>query len=178
MPFWESVIPALITGGASLLGSRSSASGQSDANVTNISEAQRNRDFQERMSSTAHQREVKDLKAAGLNPVLSAIKGGGASTPSGSTARVESTKKGRGELAQKASSVGVKLYEELMLLKAQRELVKQQGNTARANARIATVHADIDTSPVGKGLIWADKTIKPAAAVAGAAGGVGYMVGK
>lgn len=47
-------------------------------------QAKLNRDFQERMSNTSHQREVQDLIKAGLNPVLSAL--GGASTPSGSAA--------------------------------------------------------------------------------------------
>lgn len=37
--------------------------------------------FQREMSNTAHQREVEDLRKAGLNPILSA--GAGASTPSG-----------------------------------------------------------------------------------------------
>lgn len=56
--------------------------------------AQNQMDFQERMSSTAHQREVKDLLAAGLNPMLSG-KYGGSSTPPGAQATVENTM-GRG----------------------------------------------------------------------------------
>lgn len=49
-------------------------------------EAAKNRNWQQYMSDTAHQREVRDLKAAGLNPVLSAMGGNGAAVTSGATA--------------------------------------------------------------------------------------------
>lgn len=71
----------LISGGLS-------AYGQYSANKTNIDIANRQMDFQERMSSTAYQRAMQDMKKAGLNPLL-AYQKGGASTPPGAGTKVE-----------------------------------------------------------------------------------------
>lgn len=56
-------------------------------NSSSAKEAGKNRAWQEYMSNTAHVREVRDLKRAGLNPMLSGMGGSGASSPGGATAQ-------------------------------------------------------------------------------------------
>lgn len=73
---------------------------QTATNAMSAQEAQLNRDFQERMSNTMHQRQVTDLRAAGLNPILSA--NSGASTPSGSQAQFISPGVGTAEARNSA----------------------------------------------------------------------------
>ena len=70
----------------SIIAAAISAIGGLWTNYSNSQENEKNRDFQANLSNTANQRQVADLRAAGLNPVLSASLGG-SSTPSGSAAK-------------------------------------------------------------------------------------------
>ena len=78
--------------------------GAEAANAANAQLAHNQMQFQERMSRTAVQRQVQDMKAAGINPMLSA-RMGGASTPSGQTAVMQNTARAGVEAAMMSASL-------------------------------------------------------------------------
>lgn len=100
----------------------------------NAQEAAKNRAWQEMMSNTAFQRQVRDLKAAGLNPVLAATNGSGAAVTSGATASGVTSSGAMGQTDMSLTSALVSMLGNLL----QRQTQLQVANTnALTNLTVA-----------------------------------------
>lgn len=124
-PTWEewamNMLPSIFSAGAGYIG-------QQQTNAANAAEAQRQRDFQERMSNTAVQRSVADYKAAGLNPALAYERS--ASSPGGAMATM-----GNKIQAGISNAMDVRrLREELRTAMTQRQLMTHQAAQYAASA--------------------------------------------
>lgn len=144
-PGWVERNGPLIIGGAGLV-----AAGATTA--LSVREAAKNREFQERMSSTSHQREVADLNAAGLNPMLSAQRG--SSTPGGAVGDVGGLFDALPRSVQSAMAVK-RFSAELDLLRAQADQTRagaqytgEQANALRSKTplEMALLQGQIDVA--------------------------------
>lgn len=123
MPMVGTAVGGLVD---SFVGSRD----QQQANDKNVELSREQMGFQERMSSTSYQRAVKDMEAAGLNPML-AYAQGGASTPSGSLTHVE-PKAPIGATTAKQGADTAAAVQQMMQSRAQVDLATAQAEKIRS----------------------------------------------
>lgn len=125
------MFPAIIGGIASIAGALIGSKGQGDTNVANAQEAQRNREFQERMRSTQYQTSVEDMRKAGLNPAL-AYQQGGAGTPTGATAVHQNP----AAQAQTAAASAVQTFQDMRRTNAEIERTTAETDLTRTNTQL------------------------------------------
>jgi len=116
-----------------LIGAAASMAGSAMANAESRNSVLMQQNFQRDMSNSAHQREVADLRLAGLNPILSATNGfGGSSTPSGGsyTAR---------DVVGPAVSSALQVYQ----AQAQKDLIQAQADREQASALKTLAEANL-----------------------------------
>lgn len=100
----------------------------------NHDEAELSRKWQEYMSDTAHQREIKDLQLAGLNPILSAMGGNGAPVTTGATASGYTSQGAKGDTDTSLSGALVSLFGSML---SSQTALTNQAVSARSNEAIA-----------------------------------------